>query len=230
MRFKQDNSGPFRSLYANIPGEYEMKHLLQLAIGLSLLVSLPLYAAGDAEAGQGKSAVCAACHGADGNSMVPMWPKIAGQHKAYIERQLGLIKSGNRPVPEMAGIVMGLTEQDMADVAAYFSSQVTSTGLADDALRVNGERLYRAGNSDTEVPACMSCHGPVGEGNPFSGYPSLAGQHTVYTEKMLNGFRSGQMWGDDDSNSKIMTDVTLRLTDDEIKAVASYIQGLHGSE
>jgi cytochrome c553 len=230
MRLKQDNTGPFRSLYANIPGEYEMKHLLQLAIGLSLLVSLPLYAAGDAEAGQGKSAVCAACHGADGNSMVPMWPKIAGQHKAYIERQLGLIKSGNRPVPEMAGIVMGLTEQDMADVAAYFSSQVTSTGLTDDALRVNGERLYRAGNSDTEVPACMSCHGPVGEGNPFSGYPSLAGQHTVYTEKMLNGFRSGQMWGDDDSNSKIMTDVTLRLTDDEIKAVASYIQGLHGSE
>ena len=94
-------------------------------------------------------------------------------------------------------------------------------------MLVTGERLYRAGNRDTDTPACMSCHGPVGEGNPLAGYPSLAGQHTVYTEKMLKGFRSGQMWGDDDSNSKIMTDVALRLTDDEIKAVASYMQGLH---
>lgn len=207
-----------------------MKHLLHFVIGMSLLVSLPVLAAGDADAGQSKAAVCAACHGADGNSMVPMWPKIAGQHPAYIERQLNLIKNGNRPVPEMAGIVMGFSEQDMADLAAYFSSQVTSAGLTDEALLVTGERLYRAGNTNTEIPACMSCHGPVGEGNPLSGYPSLAGQHTVYTEKMLKGFRSGQVWGDDDSNSKIMTQVTLRLTDDEIKAVASYMQGLHASE
>jgi len=206
-----------------------MKHFLQFAIGLTLLVSLPAFAAGDADAGQTKAAVCGACHGADGNSMVPMWPKLAGQHSTYIERQLGLIKSGNRSVPEMAGIVMGLTEQDMADVAAYFSSQVTSTGLTDDALRSNGERLYRAGNPETNIPACMSCHGPVGEGNPLSGYPSLAGQHTVYSEKMLKGFRSGQQWGEDDANSQIMNQVTLRLTDDEITAVASYIQGLHST-
>ena len=204
-----------------------MKHLLQFAIGLSLLVSLPVLAAGDADAGQAKTAVCAACHGADGNSMVPMWPKIAGQHAGYIERQLGLIKSGNRAVPEMAGFVIGLTEQDMADIAAYFASQTTSAGSTDEALLATGERIYRAGNSDTDVPACMSCHGPVGEGNPLSGYPSLAGQHSVYTEKMLKGFRSGQLWGEDDTNSKIMTSVTLRLTDDEIKAVASYMQGLH---
>jgi len=206
-----------------------MKHLLQFAVVMTLLVCLPVLAAGDADAGQAKAAVCGACHGVDGNSMVPMWPKIAGQHSAYIERQLGLIKSGNRAVPEMAGIVMGLTEQDMADVAAYFSSQVTSTGLTDDALRSNGERLYRAGNPETNIPACMSCHGPVGEGNPLSGYPSLAGQHTVYSEKMLKGFRSGQQWGEDDANSQIMNQVTLRLTDDEITAVASYIQGLHST-
>ena len=206
-----------------------MKLLLQFAIVLSLLVSLPVLAVGDADAGQAKAAVCAACHGADGNSMVPMWPKIAGQHPAYIERQLELIKSGSRPVPEMAGIAMGLSEQDMADLAAYFSSQVTTSGTTEEALRINGERLYRAGNSNTDIPACMSCHGPVGEGNPLSGYPSLAGQHTVYTGKMLKGFRSGQLWGDDDSNSKIMTEVTLRLTDDEITAVSSYIQGLHAA-
>jgi cytochrome c553 len=207
-----------------------MKRLLQFAIGLSLLVSLPVLAAGDADAGQGKAAICAACHGADGNSVVPNWPKLAGQHSAYLERQLGLIKSGSRPVPEMAGIVISLSDQDIADVAAYFSTQTTSAGLADETLRANGERLYRSGNAETDVPACMSCHGPAGEGNPLSGYPSIAGQHSVYSEKMLKGFRTGTMWGDDDTNSKIMTTVTSRLTDPEIKAVASYIQGLHAVE
>ena len=207
-----------------------MKHLLQFAFGLLLLVSVPALAAGDAVAGQGKAAVCAACHGADGNSVVPTWPKIAGQHTMYLERQLDLIKSGDRTVPEMAGIVMTLSEQDLADVAAYFSAQTTSAGLADEALVATGEQLYRGGNSETDIPACMSCHGPVGEGNPLSGYPSLAGQHSVYSEKMLTGFRAGSMWGDDDSNSKIMTDVAKRLTDAEIKALAGYIQGLHALE
>lgn len=207
-----------------------MKQLLQFAIGLSLLVTLPVLAAGDAAAGQGKAAICAACHSVDGNSIVPNWPKIAGQHAPYLERQLGLIKSGDRPVPEMAGIVISLSDQDMADIAAYFSTQVSSTGLTDESLRARGERLYRGGNATTDIPACMSCHGPAGEGNPLAGYPSLAGQHSVYSEKMLNGFRAGQLWGDDDANSKIMTDVASRLTDAEIKAVASYIQGLHSVE
>lgn len=204
-----------------------MKLLMQIAATLSLLVSLPLFAAGDAAAGQGKSAVCAACHGADGNSIIPNWPKIAGQNTAYLERQLGLIKSGERPVPEMAGIVAGLSDQDMADLAAYFSAQTANPGVADEATLVLGERLYRSGNSKTDVPACMACHGPVGEGNPLAVYPALAGQHSVYTEKMLQGFRSGTNWGPDDESSQIMNDVTLRLTDDEIKAVASYMQGLH---
>ena len=205
-----------------------MKQLLQFAIGLSLLVSLPAFAIGDATAGQGKAAVCAACHGVDGNSIVPNWPKIAGQHAPYLQRQIALIKGGNRPVPEMAGIVINLTDQDMEDLSAYFSSQATSAGLTDEALRASGEMLYRSGNSETGIPACMSCHGPAGEGNPLSGYPSLAGQHSVYSEKMLTGFRAGTTWGADDASSTIMTDVTKRLTDAEIKAVASYIQGLHG--
>lgn len=203
-----------------------MKHLLQIAIGLSLLLSLPVLAVGDATAGQSKAALCAACHGADGNSVVPNWPKLAGQHAGYLERQLGLIKGGSRSVPEMTGFVMSLSDQDMADIAAYFSSQTVTAGLTDESLRAVGEAIYRAGNAATDVPACMSCHGPVGEGNPLSGYPSLDGQHSVYTEKMLKGFRSGQQWGEDDSSSKIMTDVTNRLSDAEITAVSSYIQGL----
>ena len=204
-----------------------MKHFLQFAISLSMLFSLPVLALGDADAGKSKAAICAACHGADGNSVVPNWPKIAGQHAQYLERQVSLIKSGSRPVPEMAGIVIGLSEQDIADIAAFFSTQTTSAGLTDEALRGKGEQLYQGGNAATEIPACMSCHGPAGEGNPLSGYPSLAGQHSVYSEKMLKGFRSGHTWGEDDASSQVMTDVTLRLTDDEIKAVASYIQGLH---
>ena len=204
-----------------------MKQLLQFAVGLLLLVSLPVLALGDAAAGQGKSAICAACHGVDGNSAVPNWPKLAGQHPDYLQRQFALIKDGNRPVPEMAGIVPGISDQDMADIAAYYSSQTTSPGLTDESLRAAGELLYRGGNADTDIPACMSCHGPAGEGNQLSGYPSLAGQHAVYSEKMLNGFRSGTTWGEEDASSKIMTDVAKRLTDEEIKAVASYIQGLH---
>ena len=204
-----------------------MKQLLQFAIGLSLLVSLPVLALGDATAGQSKATICAACHSVDGNSVVPNWPKLAGQHSAYLQRQIGLIKDGNRPVPEMAGIVTSLSDQDMADLAAYFSSQTASAGLTDDSLRAAGELLYRGGNADTDIPACMSCHGPAGEGNPLSGYPNLAGQHTVYSEKMLTGFRAGTSWGEDDASSQIMTDVAKRLTDEEIKAVASYIQGLH---
>ena len=204
-----------------------MKQLLQFAIGLSLLISLPVFAIGDADAGQGKAAVCAACHGVDGNSMVPNWPKIAGQHAPYLQRQLILIRDGNRPVPEMAPIAANLSDQDMADLAAYFSGQTISAGLADEALRASGELLYRGGNSETDIPACMSCHGPAGEGNPLSGYPNLAGQHSVYSEKMLTGYRAGTTWGADDASSNIMTGVANRLTDTEIKAVASYIQGLH---
>lgn len=204
-----------------------MKHFLQFAISLSMLLSLSALALGDAEAGKSKAAVCAACHSADGNSVVPNWPKLAGQHSQYLERQVGLIKSGQRPVPEMAGIIVGLSDQDIADIAAFFATQTTSAGLADEALLAAGEQLYRGGNAATEIPACMSCHGPAGEGNPLAGYPSLAGQHTVYSEKMLKGFRAGTTWGEEDASSKVMTGVTLRLTDDEIKAVASYIQGLH---
>ena len=201
--------------------------LLRAAACSLLLVSLPAFAKGDAAAGQAKSAICAACHGMDGNSAVPTWPKLAGQHESYLQRQALLIKSGARMVPEMAGIVPGLSEQDFEDISAYFSSQANNGGVAADSMLEQGERIYRAGNAGSGVPACMACHGPAGEGNPLSGYPALAGQHAVYTAKMLTRFRAGENWGEKDAQSQIMNGSASELTDEEIQAVANYIQGLH---
>lgn len=204
-----------------------MKCFIRAIASLLAVISLQAAAEGDASAGQAKSAICAACHGADGNSMVPNWPKLAGQHTAYIVRQTALIKSGARPVPEMMGIVAGMSDQDFQDLAAFFSAQTNNSGVADESVAALGQRIFKAGNADSGVPACMSCHGPAGEGNPLAGYPALAGQHSVYTSKMLSGFRAGDNWGDDDEPSKVMNGAAAELTDAEIEAVASYIQGLY---
>lgn len=187
-------------------------------------------AGGDAQAGQAKSVICAACHGADGNSVVPQWPSIAGQHPAYLERQITLIKSNARQVPEMMAIAANLTEADIRDLAAYYASQNRNIGVADPSKVDTGRRIYQAGNAETGVPACMACHGPVGEGNPLSGYPALAGQQAVYTAGMLNKFRDGLHWGEDDAPSLVMVGVAARMTDREIAAVANYIQGLYPAE
>ena len=204
-----------------------MMFFIRVATSLLVVISLQAVAEGDATAGQAKSAICAACHGADGNSAVPNWPKLAGQHTAYLERQTALIKSGDRSVPEMMGIVAGMSEQDLRDIAAYFSSQTSNGGVAEESVAALGQRIYKAGNADSGVPACMSCHGPAGEGNPLSGYPALAGQHSVYTSKMLNGFRAGDNWGEEDAPSQIMNGAAAELTDAEITAVSSFIQGLY---
>jgi cytochrome c553 len=204
-----------------------MSFLLRAAAASLVLFSFQALAQGDAAAGQAKSAICAACHGVDGNSAVPNWPKLAGQHPNYMTRQVALIKSGARPVPEMAGIVPGLSDQDIEDLSAYFADQQASGGVADESKVKLGELVYRAGNADTGVPACMACHGPAGEGNPLAGYPALAGQHAVYTASMLNKFRNGDNWGEDDHPSRIMNGSASELSDEEIEAVASYIQGLY---
>jgi len=202
--------------------------LLLRAIASSLvLISLQAFAKGDAAAGQAKSAICAACHGVDGNSVVPNWPKLAGQHEKYMVRQVTLIKSGERQVPEMMGIVPGLSDQDIEDLAAYFASQEITPGVADESKVILGERIFRAGNAESGVPACMSCHGPTGEGNPPAGYPALAGQHAMYTNKMLTGFLAGENYGEDDTPSGIMNGAASELSVEEIEAVASYIQGLY---
>ncbi len=204
-----------------------MMFFIRVATSLLVVISLQAVAEGDATAGQAKSAICAACHGADGNSAVPNWPKLAGQHARYLERQTALIKSGDRSVPEMMGIVAGMSEQDLRDIAAYFSSQTNNGGVAEESVAALGQRIYKAGNADSGVPACMSCHGPAGEGNPLAGYPALAGQHSVYTSKMLNGFRAGDNWGEKDAPSEIMNGAAAELTDAEITAVSSFIQGLY---
>jgi len=204
-----------------------MKFFIRAVASLLAVTSLQAVAEGDAAAGQAKSAICAACHGVDGNSAVPNWPKLAGQHASYMERQTALIQSGARPVPEMMGIVAAMSEQDFSDIAAYFSSQTNNGGVADESIAALGQRIYRAGNAETGVPACMSCHGPAGEGNPLAGYPALAGQHSMYTAKMLTGFRNGDNWGEDDGPSHIMNGSAANMTDEEITAVSSFIQGLY---
>jgi cytochrome c553 len=207
-----------------------MKILLGVAASLLMMTSLHVAAEGDPVAGQQKSATCAACHGTDGNSVVPMWPKIAGQHEAYLNRHITLIRDGARMVPEMMGIVAILTDEDIADLSAFYASQSISPGTADESLVPLGQQIYRAGIPDKGVPSCAACHGPAGEGNPYAGYPWIAAQHATYTASMLTKYRDGQMWGDDDANSAVMVGVANRLTDAEIAAVASYIEGLYRPE
>ncbi|MBF0256743.1 MAG: cytochrome c4 [Gammaproteobacteria bacterium] len=202
------------------------KHFTPLVAALLLtapLLSATAQAAGDAEAGKAKSATCLACHGADGNSANPIWPKLAGQASNYIVDQLTKFKSGARQDPLMAPMAAPLSEQDMADLAAYFSSQTRSTGTAAAEQVQLGQLLYRAGNSSNGLAACASCHGPDGSGNPAANFPSLKGQHAAYVEKALKDYRAGSRSTDP---NKMMRDTASKLSDAEIAAVAQYVQGL----
>jgi cytochrome c553 len=178
---------------------------------------------GDAAAGQGKTTTCIACHGVDGNSVNPEWPSLAGQHPKYIAKQLRLFKSGDRQNPLMSPMAMPLSDQDIADLAAYFSSQ-TPRGLEADKGKVElGQRLYRGGNAASAAAACMACHGPTGRGNPEADYPSIRGQHATYVAAQLNAYKNETRKTD---ANKVMRDIAAKLTADEIAAVASYVQGL----
>jgi cytochrome c553 len=196
-------------------------------------VAVTAQAAGDAAAGKAKSAVCAACHGADGNSSIPSFPNLAGQSANYSAKQLRDMKSGARTVPEMAAIVAPLSDQDMLDLAAYFAAQKPKIGAADPALVELGERIYRAGNPETDVSACAACHGAKGDGMPTAGFPALAGQHAAYTEKQLKAFRAAGREDetgarrDNDGETMMMRSTAARLSDKEIKALSSYINGLY---
>ncbi len=195
---------------------------------LMSLIFSGLVMAGDAELGKAKSAMCAACHGADGNSVNPVWPSLAGQHASFIARQLSLFKSGERKGTVMPGMVAGLSAEDMDDLGSYFASQKPKIGSTDENLMAAGKALYQGGDSKMKIPACMACHGATGEGNPLSGYPILASQHSAYVEQRLKAYRAGEVIAnDDDTNGKVMADVAHYLTDDQIKAVASYVQGLY---
>ncbi len=199
-----------------------MKKLL-----ISIIVSVGLMStaqAGDAVAGKAKAATCGACHGADGNSLAPNFPKIAGQGERYLAKQITDIKNGDRQVPEMMGFVAALSETDIADISAFYASQKASGGAADPALVEAGKRIFLGGNEETGVPACIACHAPDGKGMAAAGFPALAGQHATYTEKQLLDFYNGKRTND--GSTKIMRDIAKRMHMDEIKAVSSYIQGL----
>ncbi|MEM7282959.1 MAG: c-type cytochrome [Pseudomonadota bacterium] len=190
-------------------------------------IGMPTFAEGDPEAGKTKAVVCAACHGADGNSVNPEWPNLAGQHETYAITQLKAFNEGTRNNPLMNAQAAILSDQDMKDLAAFYSAQSPSMGSADPALARAGEQLYRGGNKDTGVPACASCHGPSGRGNPTAGFPIISGQHARYTEMQLAAYSSGERRSD---MNQMMRNVAAAMSDAEIKAVAAYLQGLRSTQ
>lgn len=200
-----------------------MKQVLTFTSIFLFIFSCHIYA-GDVAAGKQKSTLCAACHGADGNSVNPVWPKLAGQHSKYIFKQLKDFHAGARKNVQMSPLVATLNEEDMQDLAAYFSSQKTKIGYASAELLDMGEKIYRAGDASKGLPACMSCHGPTGTGNPAASFPSLRGQHAEYTKIQLMAFRDNIRTND---TNKVMQIVSEKMTTDEIDAVTNYIQGLH---
>lgn len=194
---------------------------------------------GDAAAGQEKSATCVACHGIDGNASDPQYPKLAGQHERYIARQLALYRSGDRQDPIMMGFAAGLSAQDMRDLGAFFASQTGTPGVADESLVASGPNqgrqffeagrdLYRAGDQERGIPACLACHGPSGTGNPGPSYPKVAGQHAQYTAQILRAYRDGKVLPGENLGD-VMAAIARDLTDEEIDSLSSYIEGLHSA-
>ncbi|HVA54522.1 MAG TPA: c-type cytochrome [Gammaproteobacteria bacterium] len=201
-----------------------MNKFVMMAVAIGVLAFTGnVNADGNATAGQAKAAVCAACHGADGNSVNPRFPKLAGQNAAYIVQELERFKSGYRKNIIMSGMAAGLSDQDMQNLAAWFSSQTLKTGEANPSLVKAGEALYRGGDQASGIPACLACHSPDGAGNGPYPIPALAGQHADYVVTQLQAFASGTRI------SPMMNPIASRLTPAQMKAVASYIQGLHST-
>jgi cytochrome c553 len=180
---------------------------------------------GSAEAGQARSVTCAACHGPDGNSVNPAWPSLAGQNAPYLLKQLEAYKSGSRTDPLMTSQAMPLSEQEMRDLAVYYAGQAAAPKAVAAPETINkGQALYRGGDAENRVAACLACHGPTGRGNPAAAYPMLKGQHATYTATQLRNYASGQRKSD--GPTRVMRDIAARLDEDDVVAIASYIQGL----
>ncbi len=195
------------------------------AIAFAFLISGQGFAQGSAEAGQAKAASCAACHGADGNSINPLWPSLAGQHPEYIVRQLEAYQSGDREDQLMTAFATSLSDEDMYDLAAYFATLPSVQRGADPALVELGQRIYRSGLPDRGVAACIACHGPAGRGNPLAAFPVVRGQHATYLANTLNAYAAGNRRSDGSVN-QMMRDIAVSLRAEEIRAVSSYMQGL----
>ena len=198
---------------------------MKLRLLIILAASLVTIGAGNADSGKDKVATCAACHGQDGNSMVGLWPSLAGQNVNYLVRQLQHIKSGKRSIIEMTGLLDNFSTEDLEDIAAFYASQSNTIGqVSADKLEL-GRKLYYAGSLDKGIPACTACHSPKGKGNAPAGYPLLSGQQPEYIAKALKNYRSGER--DNDESSQMMMAIAYKLDDVEIDALSSFINGLH---
>ena len=193
---------------------------------LIILTSIFLFlGAGNPDKGQDKVAVCSACHGSDGNSVVGLWPSLAGQNEKYLTKQLRLVKSGDRVIVSMTGLLDNLEDSDLEDIAAYYASQKNTVGQTDESKVELGRKLYYAGNLEKGVPACSACHSPRGLGNAPAAYPLLSGQQPEYVAKALKDYRSGARVNEDPS--KIMAAIAYKLDDEEIEALSSFVHGLY---
>jgi cytochrome c553 len=196
-----------------------------VAAVLVTAVATPVLAQeGNAQAGKGKITVCLACHGEGGNdSKLPNVPKLGGQGENYLLKQLHDIKAGNRAIPLMTGMLDSFNEQDLADIAAWYTSQEAPLGAVDPALRDKGEVLFKAGNAQIGVAACSACHAVDGAGLDSAGFPALSGQDPAYTETQLKAFRASERTNDE---AEVMRNIAARLNDGEIAALASFVFGI----
>lgn len=200
-----------------------MKKMLIIFSILAVFLSGVASAAGNKEAGKTKSPVCAGCHGLDGNSVIALNPSLAGQGAAYLVKQMKNFKSKKRDNATMFGMVAALSDQDMEDIAAYYSSNKAKAGKADASLVKRGELIYRSGMASKGLTACIGCHGPDGAGNAAAGFPALSGQHSEYTIGQLKAFSMGARAND---IGMMMQNIAGKMNPEDMKAVASYISGL----
>ena len=198
---------------------------------LAAILLLPVMAIADSlvdgsiEAGKARALTCTACHGQEGNSVNPLWPNIAGQNAKYTVAQLQAFKNGMRNDPLMSSQAMLLSDEDMRNLAVYFESLPAAvSAVADPGSVARAEALYRGGNEDARIAACLACHGPTGRGNPAAAYPALNGQHAAYTAKQLRDYASNKRQSD--GKTRIMRELAARLSEEDIVAIASYVQGL----
>lgn len=197
----------------------------KLALAILLCSPLIIYAQGNPQAGQNKAVVCAACHGQQGISMTPAWPNLAGQNEQYFVKQLKDIKVGKlRNVPTMTAIIANFTEQDMDDLASFYAKMPLTEGSTLKKYVQRGEQIYRGGDFDKHIAACIACHGPKGTGNAQAGFPVLSGQKSAYTVMQLQAFKDGKRTND---LNHIMQDISGRMSPDDMEAVAHYIEGLY---
>lgn len=208
-----------------------MSHTFKSTVILlaSILTNQQVFAAsapvvGNADAGKEKITVCTTCHAEDGNSVIPANPSLAGQHASYLIQSLTEYQQGaNGPRDNaiMAGMSAGLSAQDIADIAAYYSSQTRKVGEANPALVEQGQALYRGGDIQRGIPACAACHSPTGSGNDLAKFPAIAGQHPDYLIAALKEYQSGAR------KNAMMNDIAAKLTDADMQAVSSYMYGLY---